>query len=219
MIANILKWITPLRIGNVIIPWLAVMAVYAGWKTIDIARDDWNATTEWEERGQRGDFWGGHIAAGASVVANLLLIITLLLQREELRLQRQELKASRLEMIESREVAERQEVALRQQVDVARQSAELSQLLSLDNRLSAMRNESGIQNRAYQVGRRTEHHETWREKSAAKQYLNLRELMSHKVERLDMPDNEKQLLLAFLGLVEDLHYRAAMNSIQYISGE
>lgn len=56
----------------------------AGWAIFQTYQDYLDTQlvkgADWTERGQRGDFWGGHLAAGAGSVSVLLLIIAGLLQ-------------------------------------------------------------------------------------------------------------------------------------------
>lgn len=51
--------------------------------------DDWASTAgeqaNWDERGVRGDFWGGHIASGASLAGSFLLFAAIMFQRVDLR--------------------------------------------------------------------------------------------------------------------------------------
>lgn len=74
--------------------------------------------------GARGDFWGGHIGAGASLAGTFFFFSALMLQQEELRAQRQELKAAR-------EIASRQEKTLRRQNEIAEKNATVSRLFTL----------------------------------------------------------------------------------------
>ena len=78
------------------------------------------ASTSWEELGQRGDFWGGHLNAVMSLTTALLFVAALLLQSNELALQRTEL-------IEAREVYSAQEAQLRAQAEAARRQVEIAE--------------------------------------------------------------------------------------------
>lgn len=207
MIDNIVKQIRAMHISKLVIVWLAVMAIYAFWKTIDIARDDWNATTKWEERGQRGDYWGGHIAAGASVVANLLLVITLLLQREELRLQRFELASSRA-------VAEQQSQTMDMQLRVASDTAEINQIIALGERMHTILAANKLYDKTVREEGGTLYLEQrWGDLRSARQYLGAYNLLNEKVGRLQMNENDKVFLMEFLGLAEDQYYYAAVRTV------
>jgi len=49
---------------------------------------------DWSEGGQRGDFWGGHVASGASLAGTMFFLLALLLQSRELRAQGKQLAAT-----------------------------------------------------------------------------------------------------------------------------
>ena len=90
---------------------------------------DWNATaaeSDWESRGLRGDFWGGHLAAVGAFGGTLLLLAAVLLQKNELQCQRQELRLQRCELVASREVAKEQAEALNEQRDELRKQNHLA---------------------------------------------------------------------------------------------
>lgn len=54
----------------------------------------------WTHRGARGDFWGGHIGAGAAAAGFFLTAAALMNQTRELRLQIREMRSSRQEQAE-----------------------------------------------------------------------------------------------------------------------
>ncbi len=62
---------------------LAVIALAAG---IFSASQDHAQAASWTERGARGDFWGGHIGAAATLAGAFLFFGALLLQSNELKL-------------------------------------------------------------------------------------------------------------------------------------
>jgi len=86
---------------------------------IDFANAD-----NWTERGQRGDFWGGHIAAAGSMASVILLILTVAMQRVELHRQLEELEANRKEMEAGRQVHMSQRKQLERQAIIAEKSAQ-----------------------------------------------------------------------------------------------
>ncbi|GAB5496646.1 MAG: hypothetical protein Phyf2KO_17260 [Phycisphaerales bacterium] len=176
---------------------------------------NYNSTTKWDERAQRGDFWGGHIAAGASVVANLLLVITLLLQREELKLQREELRATREEMVHSREVAERQEAAMREQVLVSRQASELHQLFELGRQLDVLRDESSVRDIFVKTESGLQKIQVWRECYRANQYVCLCDLIASRIGILSKEDSRLSSLSGVFGLEDDKFYFYAQLTSKY----
>jgi len=103
----------------------------------------WVQGADWQERGQRGDQFGGHLSAAGSIAGAILLFVAILLQRdsireqakavnmqrEELELQREELAATRKEMEQARQVHEGQREALVRQVMVASEAATISQII------------------------------------------------------------------------------------------
>lgn len=113
-------------------PWvrtLATIAVVVFIATIVFTVVNYVSTDDWTDRGTRGDFLGGHVAAGMTFVANLLLLVALLMQRQELKYQREELRATRDEMRQSREVSERQETHLRKQVQISEKTAIITRIV------------------------------------------------------------------------------------------
>lgn len=92
---------------------------------------DFSTSKDWPERGVRGDFWGGHVAAGMAVVSNALFAITLLLQLQELGLQRKELSDTRLEMTAARVVSESQRDEIKRQTEAAKRSSAIASLVAL----------------------------------------------------------------------------------------
>lgn len=115
-----MKWIAAalVLIGLAVLSTGAVITL----ATMDdtIATQPANAV-DWEERGQHGDFWGGHIAATASLAGSFFFLAALLLQSQELGLQR-------------REVARMAKVQ-KDQLDVQRDVHRASQRGSLHSRL------------------------------------------------------------------------------------
>jgi hypothetical protein len=99
----------------------------------------------WSERGQRGDFVGGHLAAAGSIASAFLFFCALLMQRdamrlqihalgvqqEELRLQREDLKLTRQEMEQARKVYEAQEQQLAKQAKIAEETAIVNDILQV----------------------------------------------------------------------------------------
>ena len=86
---------------------------------------DWPKDSEsLADAGPRGDFWGGHIGAAASLAGTFFFVATLLLQTQELQAQRQELR-------ETRAIAQGQEDALRRQNEIADKTAVFQQTLKL----------------------------------------------------------------------------------------
>lgn len=91
-------------------------AIYLLWLDYPSSAD------EWGDAGQKGDYWGGHLAATTGLVSAVLFMIAIILQREELRLQREELRlqrketaATRLEIQGQREQMEAQSRTLQRQ--------------------------------------------------------------------------------------------------------
>lgn len=73
------------RVLWIVIAVCAVLGTVVAVGAVSLAAWDYFAANSavagaWQERGQRGDFWGGHLAAGAGSVSVLLLIIAGLLQ-------------------------------------------------------------------------------------------------------------------------------------------
>ena len=103
----------------VILAWAAVFVAIAILAvTVGVARVDYTETAtgdSWTNPGIRGDFWGGHFAAGGALAGTLLLFAAVLMQRAELRLQREELRLQREEMAKARIVAKQQAEALEEQ--------------------------------------------------------------------------------------------------------
>jgi hypothetical protein len=96
---------------------------------------------DWPERGQFGDQFGA-VNALFSGLAFAGVIVTILLQREELQLQRQELEQTREELRRSASAQEASEKALAAQAEASKQSAKLSRteflLLHYSNRLKSL---------------------------------------------------------------------------------
>lgn len=91
----------------------AVLLIAVGFAILLI--DGWVAA-DWNERGVRGDYLGGHLAAFAGLASFMIVTAALWLQSEEL-------KQQRLEIEESREVAQEQAKALNaQQGELAEQN-------------------------------------------------------------------------------------------------
>jgi hypothetical protein len=76
-----------------VVPWVLWLffaasvgaGAWVAYWTVTTTREDREQThnsygVNWEERGQRGDFWGGHLAAGAGAISVFLLIAAALLQ-------------------------------------------------------------------------------------------------------------------------------------------
>ncbi len=85
---------------------------------------------DWEKRGQFGDLFGA-VNALFSGMAFAGVIVTILLQREELRLQRLELRQTREELRRSAAAQEASERALKVQADAMRTSAKLASVNSV----------------------------------------------------------------------------------------
>ena len=179
---------------------------------------DWNATDLWEERAQRGDYWGGHVAAGAGLVANLLLVITLLMQRKELEYQRLELQATRQEMVESRKVAEQQSQTMDMQLHLASDTAEINQIISLGERMHSILAAATIYDKTINLGNGNyQSEQRWGNPRSAKQYLGAFRLLSDKVDGLDFDSASRENLKEFLGLIEDQYYSAAVRTVEAVS--
>jgi len=81
---------------------------------------------QWTQRGQRGDFWGGHVAAGAGMMGTFLFVAALLFQYSELKAQREDLALHRQEFEKSTQVAEKQANVLEgQRIELEEQSRTL----------------------------------------------------------------------------------------------
>ena len=88
--------------------WYTIAAFgFLGFMIVILLLDGYR-TDDWAQRGSRGDFWGGHIAAGASVAGTLLFFAALTLQRVELEQQRTELSAMREVHEKQHELADQQ---------------------------------------------------------------------------------------------------------------
>lgn len=62
----------------------------------DLPDHDWRSRPiSWEESAARSDFWNGHLSLGFAGGGTILLVITLLMQRQELVMQRKELELQR----------------------------------------------------------------------------------------------------------------------------
>jgi hypothetical protein len=107
---------------------LAVGAVVLVWTVIGLL--PLAASTDWATRGQFGDMFG---AANAlfSALAFGGVIVTVLLQREELALQRQELEDTRKELARAAAAQEASQANLAKQAEALETSARLSALRSM----------------------------------------------------------------------------------------
>ncbi|MCA0450752.1 MAG: hypothetical protein LCH62_13440 [Proteobacteria bacterium] len=85
---------------------------------------------DWSERGQFGDLFGA-VNALFSGLAFAGVIVTILLQREELRLQRLELSQTREELRRSAAAQEASQLALHAQASASQMSARLASVNSL----------------------------------------------------------------------------------------
>ena len=84
-----------------------------------------------EQAGQRGDFFGGHLAAAGSLAGALLFFVAILLQRDELAAQRAELKLTREEMERARDVTTVQADELKKQTKIAQKAAMVSSIIQI----------------------------------------------------------------------------------------
>lgn len=106
----------------------------------------------WAELASRVTYWGDMVAAGGSIAGALVLIVAVLLQRDELALQREELRLTREEMRQARAVYETQERHMARQTELSERSAVLTHLMQIMeyranqriNTLPAMRQVPGL---------------------------------------------------------------------------
>lgn len=77
------------------IRWYVGGAVFAVTVSLGVIAVFYFVACTWEERGQRGDWFGSTLAAGAGIASAVLFFGALLLQRAELDLQRTELRENR----------------------------------------------------------------------------------------------------------------------------
>lgn len=98
-----------------------------------------------EAAGQSGDYWGGHFAGLGTIVAALLFVVAIFLQRDELKAQREELALTRAEMARARQVSTAQVEQLTEQTFIAKRSAIVNQVLEvLQYRSGLAREQRGI---------------------------------------------------------------------------
>lgn len=114
----------PSLAGIAIFVLIVLGAASVGGGFVLVYRDWPTPSADWADAGTRGDFWGGHLGAAASLAGTFFFIATLLLQNQELQAQRRELR-------ETREIAEGQEKALRRQNEIADKTAVVSRILTL----------------------------------------------------------------------------------------
>ena len=108
-----------------------ILAVLCFVATLALVLNDFLETErldqeQWTQRGQRGDFWGGHVAAGAGMIGVFLFVAALLFQYSELKAQREDLGLHREEFEKSTKVAEKQAHVLEgQRIELEKQSRTL----------------------------------------------------------------------------------------------
>lgn len=142
-----IKKVTAWLLGSVI----ATVAIYASailWMTWPITELSVNKS------GVFGDSFG-LLTALFSGLAFGGIIITILLQRDELKLQREELKLQREELEKTREELRKSAVAQLEQVNILNQTAKISGLNTLISAYGAMTDQAGSgRDRMYAVERR-----------------------------------------------------------------
>lgn len=89
------------------------------------------ATTKWDERALRGDFWGGHIGAISSIAGSFLFFAAILFQARELHLQRDQLRLQRKEMKQAMGIYQKQAAQLEEQTRISRHDSIFSQVMEL----------------------------------------------------------------------------------------
>lgn len=76
----------------------------------------------WNLAASKGDFWGGHLASGGSIAGVFLLLVTILMQREQLKAQSETIERSQRETQKALAISEAQ-------LRVGRESATIAQVL------------------------------------------------------------------------------------------
>lgn len=100
-------------------------AMMLAFVAIDLIETQWLDQEPWTQRAQRGDFWGGHVAAGAGMMGAFLFVAALLLQHSELKAQRQDLALHREEIKKQTDALEGQRRELAEQSRTLRDQTEL----------------------------------------------------------------------------------------------
>ena len=107
---------------------LAFLPLIAG---VAIAVFDWPEDAKWDVAGQKGDYWGGHIAAFGSLTTVLLLLLTVWMQRVELIHQRKITKATLDQIEQTKQIHKAQEHQLERQAEIAEKAAIRTHLFEL----------------------------------------------------------------------------------------
>lgn len=89
---------------------------------------DYAVACDWAERGQRGDFWGGHVAAIAGTGSFMFLLLTVWMQHQQLRDQRKELQEAGEHLEEERSTRKAELELLKAQVSSADRTAVIAQI-------------------------------------------------------------------------------------------
>lgn len=157
-----------------------IFAVWVGWPFFVAAR-----FTEWSERGQFGDLFGG-LNTLFSGFAFAGIIVAIWLQRKELQLQREDLQATREELKRAAKAQEASQEALSKQADILHISAQLNALnnlyLNYSHQIEIVTGTS-----AYAIAKRTD-----LENKKKKCFEKLEKLSGLVSSQIDLKDNRQK---------------------------
>lgn len=104
----------------IFVSWVVFAYYYASTK-------EWN----YSQIGANADYWGGVLQSGSAILGNALLLVAILLQRDELKRQSEELRAAAEDSKEAQRIAVTQSEQITRQAEISERAAELARVMPL----------------------------------------------------------------------------------------